>query len=81
MSQLLLLLPLVAIAYGELNCDADPIALPIRDVQVLSDVEDSYMKGIAAKVGTPSQDIVLLPWAYVTTINNISPIPHRLANE
>ncbi|KAH7171161.1 aspartic peptidase domain-containing protein [Dactylonectria macrodidyma] len=44
-------------------CDAEPLVLTIQDVQVLPDVRDSYMKGIAAQIGSPSQDIVLLPWA------------------
>lgn len=44
-------------------CDAEPLVLTIQDVQVLPDVQDSYMKGIAAQIGSPAQDIVLLPWA------------------
>lgn len=44
-------------------CDAEPLVLTIQDVQVLPDVQDSYMKGIAAQIGSPVQDIVLLPWA------------------
>ncbi|KAI1104485.1 acid protease [Jackrogersella minutella] len=46
-----------------IDCDEiDPFQLPIRDVQVVSDIPDSFMKGIAATIGTPPQDIVLLPW-------------------
>jgi hypothetical protein len=63
MRWLLSLAVLTVGAHAELNCSADPIVLPIRDVQVLSDVKDSFMKGIAAKVGSPEQDVVLLPWA------------------
>ncbi|KAH6977349.1 aspartic peptidase domain-containing protein [Ilyonectria sp. MPI-CAGE-AT-0026] len=44
-------------------CDAEPLVLAIQDVQVLPNVQDSYMKGIAAQIGSPAQDIVLLPWA------------------
>ncbi|KAI1452190.1 acid protease [Annulohypoxylon moriforme] len=45
------------------KCDeTSPIQVPIRDVQVLPDVPNSFMKGIAASVGTPPQNIVLLPW-------------------
>ncbi|KAI1380999.1 acid protease [Hypoxylon crocopeplum] len=39
-----------------------PFQLPIRDVQVLPDIPNSFMKGIAATIGTPPQEIVLLPW-------------------
>lgn len=45
------------------SCDVEPVALPIQDVQVDPNVPDSYMRGIPAKLGTPSQDIVMLPWA------------------
>ncbi|KAM5343232.1 hypothetical protein ACJ41O_014198 [Fusarium nematophilum] len=44
-------------------CDAEPLALPIRDVQVIPEVEGSFIKGIPAKIGSPEQDVVLLPWA------------------
>lgn len=46
--------------------EAGLFQLPIRDVQVLPNVSDSFMKGIALSVGTPPQDIVLLPWPSVT---------------
>ncbi|KAI1018512.1 hypothetical protein LB503_005641 [Fusarium chuoi] len=45
------------------SCDAEPLVLPLQDVQVLPDVADSFMKGIPAKIGTPPQNLVLLPWA------------------
>ncbi|KAI9166491.1 hypothetical protein HJFPF1_02593 [Paramyrothecium foliicola] len=61
-SRALGLLASVARAYGSPNCKAEPIELPIRDIQVLPDIKDSLMKGVAAKVGTPPQNLVLLPW-------------------
>ncbi|KAF5230538.1 hypothetical protein FANTH_13785 [Fusarium anthophilum] len=45
------------------SCDAEPLVLPLQDVQVLPDVANSFMKGIPAKIGTPPQNLVLLPWA------------------
>ncbi|CEI69272.1 hypothetical protein FVEN_g3977 [Fusarium venenatum] len=45
------------------HCDTEPLSLPIRDVQVLPNVEKSLMRGIPATIGSPSQSIVLLPWA------------------
>lgn len=42
-----------------------PLALPITDVQVVPSIPNSFMKGIPTKIGTPPQDIVLLPWALV----------------
>ncbi|KAF5538497.1 hypothetical protein FMEXI_9366 [Fusarium mexicanum] len=45
------------------SCDAEPLVLPLQDVQVLPDVANSFMKGIPAKIGTPPQNVVLLPWA------------------
>ncbi|KAG8669359.1 hypothetical protein FPOAC2_08686 [Fusarium poae] len=45
------------------HCNTEPLSLPIRDVQVLPNVEKSLMKGIPATIGSPSQNIVLLPWA------------------
>lgn len=60
-------LPVVLFMQGALasSCDAEPLVLPIRDIQVLSENKESYMRGIAAQVGTPPQNLVLLPWAYV----------------
>ena len=49
------------------SCDVEPLVLPLQDVQVLPDVPNSFMKGIPAKIGTPPQNLVLLPWAYVST--------------
>ncbi|CAG1969860.1 unnamed protein product [Fusarium graminearum] len=45
------------------HCDTEPLSLPFRDVQVLPNVKNSLMKGIPATIGSPSQNIVLLPWA------------------
>ncbi|KAL0932282.1 uncharacterized protein CTRU02_213235 [Colletotrichum truncatum] len=45
------------------SCDVEPVALPIQDVQVDPKTPNSFMRGIPAKVGTPPQDIVMLPWA------------------
>ncbi|KAM7194042.1 Aspartic peptidase domain containing protein [Naviculisporaceae sp. PSN 640] len=45
------------------SATASPLALPITDVQVLPSVGDSFMRGIPARIGTPPQDIVVLPWA------------------
>ncbi|KAI2625072.1 acid protease [Hypoxylon sp. NC1633] len=42
--------------------DTSPFQLPVRDVQVVPDIPDSFMRGIAATIGTPPQNIVLLPW-------------------
>ncbi|KIV90889.1 hypothetical protein PV10_05493 [Exophiala mesophila] len=44
------------------TCVPQPLVLPLRDVQVNATVTDSFMTGIPAQVGTPPQDIVLLPW-------------------
>lgn len=65
MMDLLLLYSTLVTISGVLGtvCDTEPLALPIEDVRVLPDVEDSYMRGIPAKIGSPAQDIVLLPWA------------------
>ncbi|KAM4055245.1 aspartic-type endopeptidase [Hirsutella rhossiliensis] len=49
------------------SCPQQPFQLPIKDVQVYPNVANSFMTGIPAKIGTPSQDIVLLPW---TELNN-----------
>lgn len=49
-------------AAGEAECDFEPISLALTDVQVLPDVKDSFMRGIPAKIGSPEQNIILLPW-------------------
>lgn len=41
------------------------VSLPIEDVQVIPDVEGSFTYGISASIGTPPQNIVVLPWSYV----------------
>lgn len=43
-------------------CSEDPVSLPIKTVRVLEDHPDSLMRGIPASLGTPAQDIVMLPW-------------------
>ncbi|RSL51171.1 hypothetical protein CEP53_008540 [Fusarium sp. AF-6] len=60
---LCLLLLLVVPASCSSSCDTEPLSLPIRDVQVLPNVEKSLMKGIPTKLGSPTQNVVLLPWA------------------
>ncbi|KAK7990241.1 hypothetical protein PG990_014521 [Apiospora arundinis] len=45
------------------KCYAQPVALPLKDIQVLPKVKGSYMRGIPVKVGTPPQDLVVMPWA------------------
>ncbi|QSZ37859.1 hypothetical protein DSL72_008959 [Monilinia vaccinii-corymbosi] len=45
------------------SCSYSAISLPLRDIQVLPDIENSYMRGIPATVGSPAQNIVVLPWA------------------
>ncbi|KAL2131438.1 hypothetical protein VTI74DRAFT_5107 [Chaetomium olivicolor] len=39
-----------------------PLALPITDVQVDPAIPDSIMRGIPARIGTPAQNIVMVPW-------------------
>ncbi|VUC33692.1 unnamed protein product [Clonostachys rosea] len=63
MIPLLVFLSLAGTALGLPNCDAEPLQLPLQDVQVLSDKKDSFMRGIPAQIGRPVQNIVLLPWA------------------
>ncbi|KAK5096491.1 hypothetical protein LTR70_001665 [Exophiala xenobiotica] len=50
---------------GAAECTGNVFALPIKDVLVDSSIENSYVIGIPASVGTPEQDVVLLPWASV----------------
>ncbi|KAF5022906.1 hypothetical protein F66182_5025 [Fusarium sp. NRRL 66182] len=45
------------------SCNAEPLALPLGDVQVLPEVRESYIRGISTQVGTPPQNLVLLPSA------------------
>ncbi|AEO71934.1 uncharacterized protein THITE_2148504 [Thermothielavioides terrestris NRRL 8126] len=44
------------------NKTASPLAVPIRDTQVDPSIANSTMRGIPAKIGTPPQDIVMIPW-------------------
>jgi len=41
---------------------AKAVALPIKDVLVDPSIADSFMRGIPARIGSPPQPIVLLPW-------------------
>lgn len=41
---------------------ASPMAFPITDVAIDPNIPDSLMRGIPARVGTPPQSIVMLPW-------------------
>lgn len=61
----LLLSAFIPSSHASSSCDAGPISIPIQDTQVLDDVEGSYMIGLRTKLGTPAQDILMLPWAYV----------------
>ncbi|KAM0351614.1 hypothetical protein ACHAPU_002624 [Fusarium lateritium] len=45
------------------TCNTEPLVLPIQNVQVDPNYEESYMIGIPAQIGTPPQNLVLLPWA------------------
>ena len=47
------------------SCGPQPFAVPIKDVQVLASIPDSFMRGIPATIGTPEQNIVLAPWPFV----------------
>lgn len=49
------------------NDDAPaPMALPIADTIVDPAIPGSWMRGVRASIGTPAQDIVVLPWPYVS---------------
>ncbi|KAI1760425.1 acid protease [Hypoxylon sp. FL1150] len=58
----LLLVTLVAPVCTTTCEEVSPFQLPIKDVQVLPNISESFMRGISLSVGTPPQDIVLLPW-------------------
>ena len=62
---MLWLLPLSLLGQlaGASECTANAFALPIKDVQVDPSIDDSYIIGILASVGTPERNVVLLPWA------------------
>ncbi|KAI1171737.1 aspartic peptidase domain-containing protein [Nemania sp. FL0916] len=58
-------LPLIlidAFAYGMSCGDIKPLAFPITDIQILSDNPQSLTKGVLAGIGTPPQNIAVLPW-------------------
>jgi hypothetical protein len=38
-----------------------PLAFPITDVQVDPAVPNSLMRGVAARIGTPAQNIIVFP--------------------
>lgn len=57
------LLSLSVVSVAATMCDLPVLSLPLRDVQVLPSVKDSYMRGIPLQVGTATQDLVVLPWA------------------
>ncbi|KAI3395022.1 hypothetical protein diail_1845 [Diaporthe ilicicola] len=59
---MLLLSTLIVPSHASTGCDATAISIPPQDTKVLDDVEDSYMIGLRTKLGTPSQDILMLPW-------------------
>ena len=42
---------------------AAPVALPVTFNVVDPDFPDTLIRGIPASIGTPPQDIVVLPWA------------------
>ncbi|KAH8666479.1 aspartic peptidase domain-containing protein [Xylariales sp. PMI_506] len=45
------------------SCNFQPVSLPLKDIQVLPDIANSFMRGIPVTIGSPPQDIVVLPWA------------------
>jgi hypothetical protein len=49
-------------ALGAACGTASPMALPITDTAVDPNIPDSLMRGIPARIGTPPQNIVVLPW-------------------
>lgn len=63
MLSLALVLASLAVSTRATNCDVDPIRVAIQDTQVLPDVNGSYMIGLRATVGSPAQNILMLPWA------------------
>jgi hypothetical protein len=50
-------------ALGARCSTAAPLALPVTFNVVDPDFPDTLIRGIPAKIGTPTQDIVVLPWA------------------
>lgn len=62
---ILLLSALIAPSHASTGCGAAAISIPLQDTKVLDDVKDSYMIGLRTKLGTPFQDILMLPWPYV----------------
>ncbi|ROV94092.1 hypothetical protein VMCG_08247 [Cytospora schulzeri] len=45
------------------QCDSGPISIPIQDTQVLPNINGSNMIGLRTQVGSPPQDILMIPWA------------------
>lgn len=66
MQALLMLILFIALWAGRAlgaTCDMVlPMALPITDVIVDPSIPGSFMRGVPAKIGTPPQDIVVMPW-------------------
>ncbi|KAI1088798.1 acid protease [Rostrohypoxylon terebratum] len=56
-----LIIPILTVYATQCN-EIRPFQVPIRDVQVIPENPSSFMQGIPATIGTPPQDIVLLPW-------------------
>lgn len=50
------------VAISSSECDFEPISLALTDVQVLPKVKGSFMRGIRTTIGSPGQEIVMLPW-------------------
>lgn len=44
------------------QCNVEPQRILIQDTQVLPDVNGSNMIGMRATIGSPPQDILMLPW-------------------
>lgn len=61
--QLLWLVSSVVFPVSAAGRDSTPISTPIQDVQVLPEIQGSFMTGLRAQFGSPAQDISLLPWA------------------
>ncbi|KAL1850732.1 hypothetical protein Daus18300_012810 [Diaporthe australafricana] len=61
--QLLWLVSFIASFVSASGCNSTPISLPIQDTQVLPNIEGSNMYGLRVQIGSPAQDIVMMPWA------------------
>lgn len=63
MLQLLLLFSALFLPSHGLQCNSKPISIPIQDTQVLPSINGSNMIGLRTQVGSPPQDILMIPWA------------------